>query len=210
MNKLFPEVETYIKSLPSRAPVSARRQKILQEIAKFIYQKQQKDEVAELVFICTHNSRRSHFAQLWAAIAAHYHGLENVLTFSGGTEATAFHPNAVGAMERAGCKIQKAAGANPVYLVKFSDTHKGSQAFSKKYGDKFNPKSGFCAVMTCSAADDACPVVLGMQKRVSLTYTDPKEADGTPKEADVYDERCAQIAMEMFYTMSHVGALSFH
>ncbi len=210
MNKLYPEIEAFIKTLPGTTPLTARRQKMLQEVSAFIYKKQQADDVAELVFICTHNSRRSHFAQLWAAIAAHYHGIENVLTFSGGTEATAFHPNAVAAMERAGCKIQKGVGNNPVYLVKFSDSHPGCQAFSKKYGDKYNPKNKFCAVMTCTDADEACPVVLGMEKRVSLTYDDPKISDGTKLEAQRYDERCRQIAMEMFYMISHVGALSFH
>ena len=64
--------------------------------------------------------------------------------------------------------------------------------------------------MTCSDADEACPVVLGMKKRVSLTYEDPKIADGTPDEELVYDKRCQQIAIEMFYMMGFVSTLSVH
>jgi arsenate reductase len=209
MKPLFPDIETYIKQLPKTHPVPARRQLILKEISDFIYKKHQKDEVAELVFICTHNSRRSHLAQVWASVALHYHGIENTLSFSGGTEATAFHPNAIEALERAGCMIDKTGGKNPVYLVKFAKAHKGLQAFSKKYNDKYNPNKGFCAIMTCSEADDACPVVLGMEKRIALTYEDPKIADGQVNEGQVYDDRCAQIAMEMFYMAAQVSAKNF-
>lgn len=209
MKPLFPEIDDYIKQLPKTHPVPARRQVILKGIAEFIHRKHHKDEVAELVFICTHNSRRSHLAQVWASVALYYHGIENTLCFSGGTEATAFHPNAIEALERAGCEIDKPGGKNPVYLVRFASGHKGIQAFSKKYNDKYNPDKGFCAVMTCSEADDACPVVLGMEKRVALTYSDPKIADGQPNEGQVYDDRCAQIAMEMFYMAAQVSALNF-
>lgn len=207
MNKLFPDIENYIKALPRETSLTAQRQGILRQISAYIHKKHMEDKVAELVFICTHNSRRSHLTQIWAAIAAHYHGLENMLTFSGGTEATAFNMSAIEALERAGCEVDKPGGKNPVYLVRFSDNHKGLQAFSKKYDDKYNPQRGFCAVMTCSEADEACPVVLGMDKRVSLTYVDPKEADGQPNESKVYDERCAQIAMEMFWMIGQVNAL---
>jgi arsenate reductase len=205
MKRLYPELDAHIKQLPKRVSVSAKRQKLLKDLAAFISDKLDRDEIAELVFICTHNSRRSILAQAWAAAAAHYHGLENVLTFSGGTEVTAFHPNAMAALERAGFRIDKLGGKNPVQLVKFADSHNGVQCFSKKYSDKYNPNSGFCAIMTCAQADDACPVVFGMKKRVSLPYQDPKEADGTPEEVMVYDERSNQIGMEMFFLMGNVS-----
>ena len=105
MNKLYPEIESYLNTLQRNAPLPEMRQKILRGIAEYISHKHEKSEVAELVFICTHNSRRSHFAQIWAAVAAHYQGIQNILTFSGGTEVTAFHPNAIAALERAGLQI---------------------------------------------------------------------------------------------------------
>jgi len=206
MNKLYPELETFLNTLQRSAPLPAMRQGILRGIADYISRKHRMDEVAELVFICTHNSRRSHMAQIWASVAAHYHGIDDMLAFSGGTEATAFHPNAIDALERAGCQIDRTGGKNPVYLVRFSDSHRGIQAFSKKYNDKYNPNRGFCAVMTCADADEACPLVMGMDQRISITYEDPKESDGTSKEQDVYDARCRQIALEMFYMMGQVNA----
>jgi arsenate reductase len=142
-------------------------------------------------------------------LAAHYHRLSHVLTFSGGTEATAVHPHALATLERAGFRIEKSGGRNPVHLVRFADEHRGIQSFSKVYTNKYNPKDGFCAVMTCDDADEACPVVLGMEKRVALTYEDPRKADGSPQEIEVYDARCRQIAMEMLFMMGQVFAQKF-
>jgi len=58
--------------------------------------------------------------------------------------------------------------------------------------------------MTCSDADEACPVVTGASSRFSITYEDPKDHDGTPEEEDKYNERSRQIAREMFYLFSQV------
>ena len=45
----------------------------------------------QLMFVCTHNSRRSHISQQRAQASAAYLNVDNVQTFSGGTEATAFN-----------------------------------------------------------------------------------------------------------------------
>jgi hypothetical protein len=72
------------------------------------------------------------------------------------------------------------------------------------YADAANPQREFCAIMTCSQADEACPNVAGAANRIAIPYEDPKAADGTPEEAAVYDERCAQIARETLYAFSLV------
>lgn len=164
--------------------------------------------VARLNFICTHNSRRSHFGQVWAQVAAHHFGVDSLVeTYSGGTEATAFNERAVGALRRAGMNIHPAAiSDNPKYAVHYSGDRPPLICFSKTYGDAgTNPTSGFAAVMTCAEADRGCPVVYGSAARFSTPYVDPKESDGTPGELDAYDERCAQVAREMLYVMSKVG-----
>ena len=84
----------------------------------------------------------------------------------------------------------------------------GVECFSKTYDDPGNPAEGFVAVMTCSEADAACPVVLGAALRAPIRYEDPKVADGTPQEAAVYDERCLQIATEMLHLFSRVASQS--
>ena len=59
--------------------------------------------------------------------------------------------------------------------------------------------------MTCSQADDACPVVIGCALRLPLRYEDPKIADGTAQESQRYSERSQQICREMLYAMSQVN-----
>jgi hypothetical protein len=72
------------------------------------------------------------------------------------------------------------------------------------YNQPPNPKDNYIAVMTCSEADDACPIVVGASKRHTITHDDPKISDGTPLESTTYDQRSEQIATEMLYLMSEV------
>ncbi|MCE3008649.1 MAG: protein-tyrosine-phosphatase [Bacteroidetes bacterium] len=168
-----------------------------------------------LVFICTHNSRRSQLAQIWAQLAAwHYLGPNApVETYSGGTEATAFNERAVAALERTGLHVFYISAIpfrdnpNPAYYWSASPKLPGHPAHSKVYSDTiWNPQQDFVAVMVCSDADEACPYVPGASLRVALPYADPKASDGTPQEAATYDERCAQIAREMLFLFSLLPA----
>jgi protein-tyrosine-phosphatase len=185
--------------------ISAERKQQLKKLALYVRTQLSSGQPANLTFICTHNSRRSHMAQLWASVGATYYGIDKVSTFSGGTEATAFNPRAVKALERAGFRIEKAGdGKNPRYNVFLSPDGKPLVCFSKVYDSEPNPKADYCAVMTCSQADKNCPVVKGASLRLPITYEDPKAADDTPGEAAKYDERCAQIARELLYAFSLV------
>jgi arsenate reductase len=188
--------------------IPANRRAKLDELAAYIRNQRDAGKPVRLVFICTHNSRRSHMAQLWAAAAAASYEIGDVETFSGGTDATAFNPRAVAALERAGFEIKTSAraAANPMYLVRLSPASAALECFSKVYGQSPNPTTDFCAVMTCAAADEACPRVPGATLRLAIPYDDPKLADGTPDEAATYDERCAQIAREMLFAFSRAAA----
>lgn len=205
---LTPALNDYVTSvLPEVDGLAADRRAVLDQLATFVRERRAAGEPARLLFICTHNSRRSHMGQLWAATAAAYYGVAGVETFSGGTEATAFNPRAVAALQRAGFAIEAdaAGGDNPRYVVRFAEGAPTLEAFSKTWQDEVNPKEGFAAVMTCSQADEACPFVRGSALRVSLPYDDPKAADGTPEEAARYDERARQIAAEMLYLFRAVA-----
>lgn len=202
---MYPKLKTYITELESGFDsIPSERKGRLREVADYIRSKKESGEIARLNFICTHNSRRSHLAQIWTAAAADYYGIQNIETYSGGTEATAFNPRAVAAIDRAGFKVNDPGGENPKYEISFSDDAKPMICFSKKFDDDFNPKTNFAAIMTCSDADENCPFVPGAEFRKAITYIDPKEADGTDREAGVYDERCRQIATEMFYMVSKI------
>ena len=204
---LYPELFRYLKQRAAAFDtIPADRRSGLAKVAEYILECLARSEPAKLTFICTHNSRRSHLSQIWARVASQYYGLDEVETFSGGTEATALNLRVVAALQRCGFKItvDHPDATNPRYSVFTSDAITPQVCFSKVYDAPPNPIKDYCAVMTCSQADDACPVVMGCDLRIPIRYEDPKVADDTQFEAQRYDERSAQICTEMLYTMSIV------
>ena len=203
---MYPRLERYIgRALQNIDEIPDERKRALREVSTFVAAKRRVGQIAELTFVCTHNSRRSQMGQLWAAAAAAYFGIDGVRTHSGGTEATAFNPRAAAAMQRAGFVIENPGGDNPRYEVTFDEDGPVIKCFSKTYDDAVNPAQGFAAIMTCSDADEACPVVLGAALRTPIRYEDPKISDGTLEETTAYDARCLQIATEMLYLFSRVS-----
>ncbi len=201
IEKLQPYVASVIGEFDQ---IEKERRQQLEELSELTIEHDQ----AALTFICTHNSRRSQLAQVWAAVAANYYGLTKVKTYSGGTEATAFNPRAVKALIRAGFNLHRKGEQNPLYRLYYSADVPPVKCYSKKYDNKRNPQSNFIAVMVCSDADEACPVVDGATARIAIPYIDPKASDGTFMEKDTYDTRCRQIAREMFYLMAKVAQIT--
>lgn len=202
-NKLIPEVQAFVKTLnPSTIP--QERQEILSKVAASIQPKMDKKENIYLNFICTHNSRRSQLCQVWGQVAAYYFGVENLNTFSGGTEATAFHPNAVHALANSGLDIVKEDKVdNPIYTIRYAPEVEPLRCYSKIYDDPSNA-SPYIAVMTCSDAETNCPFIPEAEARFGVKYEDPKKSDGTPSQELVYSERNRDIATEMVYLFSQL------
>lgn len=203
---LYPDLKAFADArIAEASQIPADRRKALTKLALWMRTQLDSGQTPRLVFICTHNSRRSHMSELWARTAAEVYGISGVQTFSGGTEATAFNPRAVAALRRAGFEIsKKSEGENPHYMARFGPQAEPAETFSKVYSTAPNPKSGFAAVMTCSQADKNCPSVEGAAFRVAIPYEDPKVSDGSSQEAGVYDERVAQISREILYLFSRV------
>lgn len=203
---LLPTLQPYVQEVASELDlVPSERRVVLDRIAADITTQLQAGKPAQLTFICTHNSRRSHMSQIWAQTAAYYYGLDQVQAYSGGTEATACNCRTVTAMRRAGFEIEDAtAGENPLYLVRYASDRPPIRTYSKLYNADDNPRDNFIALMTCSAADKSCPIVKGAIERHAIHYMDPRICDDTPTETTAYNERCREISREMFYIMSHV------
>jgi arsenate reductase (thioredoxin) len=184
--------------------IPAERKALLQKITSYIQERYNQNSPINLVYICTHNSRRSHFGQVAAALAADYYHVDNVSVFSGGTEATAFNPNAIQALKSIGFVISSdGKEINPTYEVSFGK-NLSTTCFSKVYNDEANPKLDFAAIMTCSDAEQNCPFILGTTLRIGTTYEDPKKSDGTPQQDETYTARFKQIATETLYAFSLV------
>ena len=200
-------LENLSKTIESIAKitVSQERKVVLQLLVDYIQNKVNLNEEIRLNFICTHNSRRSHLSQIWAQTMAFQFGIKNVFCYSGGTEATAMFPKVGETLVNQGFQIQQLSEEqNPVYAVKFDDNQHSIICFSKTYFDDFNPKSNFAAIMTCSNADEGCPMVFGAEARFPIKYDDPKAFDGTDMMNEKYTERSLQIASEMHYVFSQI------
>jgi arsenate reductase len=203
-SRLFSEIENVIKSFKPEN-ITQERKETLQPLVDFIQSKATNQQEIRLNLICTHNSRRSHLAQVWAQTASAYFNIKNVFCYSGGTEATAMFPMIAKTLKNQGFKIKTISeGSNPVYTIIYAENEHPIIAFSKTYDDPFNPVSEFAAIMTCSQADGGCPFISGAEKRIPITFEDPKEFDSTPQQAEKYEERSFQIATEMFYVFSQI------
>lgn len=197
------KLESYVCARLEESPLPEREPE-LEELAAAVAE----EEGAQVLFICTHNSRRSHLCQVWAQTGADRFGLEGVRTYSGETEATAFNERAAAALERAGFEVERGEGwENPVYRVRAGAGGRVMECSSKVFDAAPNPTSGFIAVMTCSSADRACPYVAGADQRIALPYEDPRLSDGTPEETATYDERCAEIACDILWVMRRAAEL---
>jgi arsenate reductase (thioredoxin) len=178
---------------------------LLQPLVDYIQQTKNQNKTIRLNFICTHNSRRSHLSQIWAQSMAHYFNVNNVFCYSGGTEATAMFPKIAETLTNQGFHIELIADSNnPIYAIKFDFNEAAVICFSKVYHHAFNPKNNYAAIMTCSNADEGCPIVIGAAARIPIKYNDPKAFDGTAIQTEKYAERSLEIAQEMWYVFSKI------
>ena len=186
--------------------IPAERKLLLNKLTSYIRVNQNEGKESSLMFICTHNSRRSHFGQILCVLAAEYYQIPAIRTFSAGTEVTAFHPNAISALRSIGMDIQTTEMTeNPQYVVQFNAA-RSMAAFSKLIEDDVNPKENFAAIMTCTHAEQNCPFVVGADFRLGLPFEDPKAFDGTAQETQMYLTRVHQMAKELFYVFSQLNA----
>ena len=201
---MYSSLKNIIEKLQYKS-ISEERKITLQPLIDFIQQKTNDGKDINLNFICTHNSRRSHLSQIWAQTGAAYFNIANLHCYSGGTEETALFQKVAETLANQGFNIFKISNeSNPIYTIKIGDNTLPIIGFSKKYDNPFNPVSDFAAIMTCSQADEGCPFIPGAEKRIPITFEDPKISDNTPEQSKVYAERSLQIASEMFYVFSMI------
>lgn len=201
-NSFFPALKAIISTLPIDQ-IPADRLPVIESMADHILSKIKSDEEVRLNFICTHNSRRSQFSQIWGQTAADYFGIP-AICYSGGVEVTAFNERAVSAIKRDGFKVVQKGEDNPVYFVFHGEDSEPIVTFSKVHDDPINAQKGFAAVMTCDHADENCPFIPGAEARIPLRFEDPKAFDGTELEEKMYTERSHQIGAELFLIFQKV------
>jgi protein-tyrosine-phosphatase len=153
----------------------------------------------QLLFVCTHNSRRS---QLSEALAAHRLRNDARITVrSCGTEQTACHPSTAQALEDLGWEVRDLGQGR--FHVHMDETN--CTLYSKTL-DEVPRDLPIVAMMTCAEADEACPAIVGAVARIPWRYPDPKIADGTPKSRATYRAVAEAIARDLdalFHELQH-------
>lgn len=204
-NNFFEKINDVIGTMDIHS-IAEDRKTSLNLLVDFIQTKVNQGEEVLLNFICTHNSRRSHLSQIWAQVMAVHFNVPKVVTYSGGTQATAMFPMVGETLKKQGFELLPLSeGSNPVYAIKYSKNNLPIIGFSKTFDHPFNPASGFAAIMTCNSANEACPFIPGAEKRIPIMYEDPKAFDGTSQQAEKYEERSLQIATELNYVFSKIS-----
>ena len=202
---MYSRLGSYLKKIESNVEnISQKRKNILIQLNNYLLHKYKNKQTANLIFICTENSRRSHFAQIWAATIISHYRLKDINSFSGGTKISELNKRAINVLRKVGFKITNPTGDNSVYKISFSKKINPLECFSKKYDSSFNPNENFATIMTCSDAEKTCPYIPKAEARIFLPYKDPKIFDGTNLEEKYYKETCEKIAIEMLFVMKNI------
>lgn len=198
-------VKSFFETSKETIIITTERRDLLIEIADKIIDEYNERNKINLNFICTHNSRRSQMAQVWAFYAAIYFEIPNVFSYSGGTEVTAFHRNTVRCLQGCGFEfnVLDFSHQNPRYLITFGKTTKNIVGFSKLYDSQEN-QFPYIAITTCNSADENCPFIPDAIHRFHLPYKDPKIFDTTNLIKEKYKETSKQIAGELFMIFSYI------
>lgn len=129
--KFYTKIDEMISALNIET-ISKKRKETLQLLIDFIQSKVNDRQEIRINFICTHNSRRSHLAQVWAQTLAAYFNINNVCCYSGGTEATAIVPMIVKTFRNSGFEVRTISQEeNPVYSIKYGQNKHPVIGFSK-------------------------------------------------------------------------------
>ena len=197
-------VKNFIEKVrPLRSNISPERATALDALALTIQEDLDKGN-SVVKFICTHNSRRSQTAEFMLDVMAREFGL-NITALSAGTEATAFEPRMVTAIQNEGFELlEYGQKPNPLYIYRVENDD--LYYFSKKYDEQLIDYGKAIMVTVCGDADENCPVLPGTLKRYHLGYNDPKQFDGTAKEIQAYAEKVIEIGTEMLYLVQKISS----
>lgn len=200
------KLKKYIdKAAKNADSIEASRKESLLKVADYISARLKDQQMAYLVFMCTHNSRRSIISQTLAKAAAAWQNIQMLRTYSGGLNATEFSPIAADALDRTGLKVVKYVDIqNSPFNIFYDDEDVPVIAFSKVYNAPSMPREGFALITNCSESEKDCPNMPGTEVRISLGYDDPLAYEGKSNQDGNYDKLVERVATEMAFMMKQV------
>lgn len=195
LNKINTDIKNFILQL-KKNKIKPERSKRLDQIAKNII----KNNYPSILFVCTHNSRRSQFAEIWGNTINFIYN-KKIKIISAGTKKKAFNDRAINTIKEIGFDVKKIK--NKCH-IKFSENYKSIVMFSKTINEIDN-NTPLISIMTCSDADKNCPVVPNALNRFLLSYEDPRLSDNSKIEKTKYLEACKTIGTEILYLFSKIN-----
>lgn len=211
---LFNAVHSYATQLESTIDqVSAIHREAARKLATWISDRLSRGEAANVIVICTGNSRRSVLGSVMGNVSADFYNLPALHFFSGGTTPSAFNRRTITALQAIGIEISATGNEaprgdlttpNPIFQVTWGSG--STLEFSKAYNEASNPQTDFAALLVCIEADGACPFVPGAGARIPCPFTDPKEFDDTTNEADRYADKRDEIGRFVMLVVRDVAA----
>ncbi len=205
-NTLYPILNEYVRELYKEFKnIPEERRFRLNEIVRYVEEQRDLRKLPQLMFINTDDATMSHMARIWAKTAAYYFRYERLETFSGGIKPQKITLNTILALEKAGFIIYKSdMDGLEFYKVKFSYNIPSLLVFPKKTDHKLNPTQDYLAVFTEENAELNLPKLRGTLNRLLLVYDDPQGFEGVENIREIYDNRCRQVAIEMFYVFAQL------
>ena len=187
MNKTL---DSYIQKIGTFKPNKKEEKIIFDTINKLnIYLKLTRD----IVFICTHNSRRSIYCEVWANILANRY-VKNINFYSAGSKKTSVYGRVIKSFTRLGIESK----GNILQLGQKSILLK-SKTLDEIQLDTF------ISIYTCSKAEKSCPIDTRSLVNIPLLFEDPKRFDGLKNEGSEYDKTCSQIAEKINFILERIN-----
>ena len=198
LNKVHENIKEFILKLNENS-ISKKRLKILDKIINELNKNTLKNNYPKIIFICTHNSRRSQLAEIWSHTFSFIFKKKNKI-FSAGTSKEEFNIRAINVLEKIGFKIKE---EGKKYIFNFSENCNSIHMYSKDISE-LNLKNHFITIMTCADSDKNCPAIPNALARILLSYKDPKSFDNSKQETNKYIATSKKIALELFYLFKNL------
>ncbi len=188
MNTNFKSFIRRVKNFNPSGNQIKRLDHVVRGIDKFI------GECNTVVFLCTHNSRRSQYCEIWGNYFSSVYK-KSITFLSAGAVKTKVHKQIYKSLERVGVKVDRNSSINIENITIIP--------FSKTLSD-INKKQ-FISIMTCSNYEKTCPFDPRSLINLQLFYKDPKRYDNSNREAEEYDKTSFMIACEINYILKNIN-----
>ncbi|MBW0160801.1 MAG: hypothetical protein HYI21_05615 [Sediminibacterium sp. Gen4] len=192
--KLYPELETYFKSV-TKMDFSTEHVQALENLKSNISFSTMDYSDYNVVFYCSENSYRSQASQILLQTLCYSRKFKKVKSFSAGLSSTEVSPGLITYLTKIGYRITKTEkNGKSAYEVRFSDDASPVILYSKTTDDPSLPKKDITAVIVCDIKTEPdCANIKTEFTPFHLAYTKVSDTDGEEKVEALVKEMAAEM-----------------